>query len=160
MTQTYPMTPRGKKKLEKELAYLKEEKQKEIKEEIKHLRNFCDFSDNVSFGEMLDQQSLVKDRIMRIEEMLYNAELIHMNDEKASKVTVGSSVTFIKMPEGEEETYTIVGSIDADPIRHKISMDSPIGKSLLGSKIKDIISIEIPSGKIKVKVIDIINEKK
>lgn len=155
MAQTYPMTVISKKKLEEELAYLKEEKQKEINDEIKYLRGFCDFSDNISFHEMLEQQSLVKERIIMIEEMLNKAELITSNNEKTSTVMLGSTVTFIEMPDGDEETYTIVGRIDANPIEHKISTDSPIGKSLLGSKINDEIFIKIPSGEIKVKIIDV-----
>lgn len=72
----YPMTLTGKRKLEKELDYLKKEKQKEISDEIKYLRGFCDFSDDVSFSEMLKQQALLKERIREIENMLYNSELI------------------------------------------------------------------------------------
>ena len=155
MAQIYPMTPVGKKKLEEELIYLKEEKQREINDEIKHLRGFCDFSDDVSFKEMLDKQFLVKDRIRVLEEMLYNAEIINPKDEQVSTVMIGSTVTFMEIPDGDEETYTIVGIIDANPAQHKISTDSPIGKSLLGSKINDKIFIEIPSGKIKVEVMDI-----
>ncbi len=155
MAQTYPMTPMGKKKLEEELAYLKEERQKEINDEIKYLRSFCDFADNTSFDEMLKQQALVKERIIEIEEMLHNAELINTNAEQTTTVMFGSIVTIIELPDGDEETYTIVGRAEADPLQHKISTDSPIGESLLGSKINDKISIEIPSGKIKVKIVDI-----
>lgn len=155
MAQTYPMTPMGKKRLKEELAYLKEEKQREINDEIKHLRGFCDFSDDVSFNEKLEQQSLVQERISMLEEMLYNVELINPKHEQASTVMLGSTVTFMEIPDGDEETYTIVGTIDANPTQHNISTDSPIGKGLLGSKINDKIFIEIPSGKIKVEVIDI-----
>ena len=104
---------------------------------------------------MLKQQALVKERIIKIEEMLHNAELINPKSEQTTTVTLGSSVTFIELPDGDEETYTIVGKADADPLQYKISTDSPIGESLLGSKINDKISIEIPSGKIKVKIVDI-----
>ena len=123
MAQTYPMTPIGKKKLEEELAYLKGERQKEINDEIKYLRSFCDFSDNTSFDEMLKQQALVKERIIKIEEMLHNAELINPKSEQTTTVTLGSSVTFIELPDGDEETYTIVGKADADPLQYKISTD-------------------------------------
>ncbi len=155
MAQTYPMTPIGKKKLEEELTYLKEEKQKKINDEIKYLRSFCGFSEDVSFNEMLDQQSLVKERIIMIEEMLYNAKLINPDDEEVSIISIGSRVTFMEMPDGNKETYTIVGTVDANPAEDKISTDSPIGKSLLGSKINDEIFIKVPSGKIKVKVVDV-----
>ena len=156
MTQIYPMTAAGKKKLEEKLVYLQEEKQKEINDEIKYLRGFCDFSEDVSFNKMLEEQFLVKDQIKMIKVMLYNSELIDPKDEQSQAVMIGSTVTFMEIPNGEEETYTIVGTTDTNPMEHKISMESPIGKSLLGSKINDKIFIETPSGKIKVKVVDII----
>lgn len=152
MAKEYPMTPIGKRKLEEELVYLKENRQKEINNEIKHLRGFCDFSEDVSFSEMLDQQSLVKERIQTIEQMLYNAKLINPNDEHSSTVMFGSVVTFIELPNGEEETYIIVGEIDANPIENKISFESPIGKSLLGSRKGDEVLVETPVGKIKIKI--------
>lgn len=155
MSRAYPMTAIGKKKLEEELAYLKEEKLKEVNDEVKYLRGFCDFSEDVSFNKMLEEQFLVKDRINIIEEMLLNSEVINSNDEESNIVLIGTTVTFIEMPDGDEETYTIVGSTDSNPMEDKISIDSPIGKSLLGSKINDIIPIETPSGGIKVKIIDI-----
>ena len=156
MAQKYLMTPMGKKKLEEELTYLKEQKLKEINDEVKCLRGFCDFLDDATFKEMLNQQYSVQDQIKLIEEMLYNSELINPKDEQSGAVTLGSTVTFVEIPGGDEETYTIVGEIEANPMEQKISMESPIGKSLLGSKINDKIFIEIPSGKIKVRIIDII----
>lgn len=155
MAQTYPMTSIGKKKLEEKLAYLKEEKQKEINNEIKYLRGFCDFSEDVSFKEMLDQQFLVENQIRLIEEMLYNSELINPKEEQSPTAMIGTTVTFMEIPNGDEETYTIVGTSEANPMEHKISMESPIGKALLGSRVNDKIFIEIPSGKIKVKVLDL-----
>ncbi len=88
--------------------------------------------------------------------MLDNAEIIDPKIEQSSKVMIGNTVTFMEIPDGEEETYTIVGIIDADPAEHKISTDSPIGKALLGSKVNDTIFINTPSGKIKVQVVDIL----
>lgn len=151
--KNYPMTAAGKKKLEKELTYLKDEKQKELSEQIKEHRGYCDFSDNASFGQTLDQQATVKDRIARIEEMLLNSELIDANKKQATIVELGSTVTFMELPAGVEETYTIVGPIEVDPLKNKISVESPVGKNFLGSKKGDALWIQIPSGEMKVKVI-------
>lgn len=147
------MTAEGKKNLETELAYLKDEKQKELSEQIKEHRGYCDFSDNASFGQTLDQQAAVKDRIARIEEMLLNSELIDANEKQATIVELGSTVTFMELPDGVEETYTIIGPIEANPLKNKLSVESPVGKSLLGSEKGDTVSIQIPSGEMKVKVI-------
>lgn len=155
MAQTYPMTITGKKELEEKLAYLKEEKLKEMNNEIICLRGHCDFLDDAYLREMSDKRYLLQDEIKQIEEMLYNSVLINPKDEQSQTVTIGSRVTFMEIPDGDEETYTIVGTTEVNPMEQKISMESPIGKSLLGSKINDKVFIEIPSGKIKVKVIGI-----
>lgn len=153
MVGTYPMTPAGKKKLEEELTYLKENRQKKINDEIKYLGGFCGISDDFAFGETLDQQSLVKERIRMIEEMLSHADLIEPEEGKPSVVMIGSTVTFKELPNGEPETYTIVGTVDANPIENKISLESPIGKSLLGFKEGDEVFVQIPDGEMKVKIL-------
>lgn len=149
------MTEAGKKKVIEELSYLKDKKQKELSKQIKEHRGYCDFSDNVSFSQTLDQQTIVKDRIASIEEILSNVVLIGHKDEQTSIVRLGSTVTFIERPDGPEERYTIVGTIEADPHANKISIDSPVGKALLGSEKDDMVRIQIPSGEIQVKVLAI-----
>ena len=155
MQKKYPMTPQAKMMLEEELDYLKQEKQKEVNEEVKYRRSFCDFSEDSAFEEALAAQALVIDRITLLEEMLSNVELIDLNANKSSVVTVGSKVTIKEIPDGPEETYTIVGTIDADPTSYKISNDSPMGKSLMGSKKGDQVSITTPGGIIKVDVLKV-----
>lgn len=148
------MTKAGKENLEKELIYLKDKKQKELKEQVKEHRGYCDFSDNVSFSQTLEQQAIVKDRIATIQEMLQNSAIID-SKEKQTTIELGSTVTFMELPDGPKETYTIVGTIEADPLENKISIESPVGRSLLGSEKEEVISIEIPSGKIQVQVLAI-----
>jgi transcription elongation factor GreA len=155
MAVNYPMTEAGKKKLEEELQYLKEVRQKEVNDEVKYLRGFCDFSEDVAFAGALDQQSLVKERIQMIEQMLQNAEIIQPTAGKPAVVMLGSTVTFKEIPAGTKETYTIVGTIDADPLQQKISAESPIGKSLLGLKEKDEAQVETPSGEMKIKILEV-----
>lgn len=155
MTMNYPMTITGKKKLEEELAYLKNEKKKELNEQIEEHRSYCDFSDNTSFSQTLEQQAILNERVATIEEMLLNAKLISPADEEDSVVRLGSTVTFIELPDGPEETYTIVGSIEADSFANKISIDSPIGIGLLGSEKDEELQIDTPAGNLVVKVLDV-----
>ena len=70
-------------------------------------------------------------------------------------VTLGRSVTFVELPDGDEETYTIVGSAEADPFEGKISNDSPIAKSLLGKKVGDQVSVQTPGGEMSVRIVSI-----
>ena len=87
--------------------------------------------------------------------MIRNAKIIEDNDLNTDTVTLGKSVTFIELPNGDEETYSIVGSVEADPFEGKISNDSPIAKSLIGKKVGDKVSILTPGGEMSVKIVSI-----
>lgn len=151
----YPMTLAGKEKLEKELEYLKTEKRKEVVERIKIARGFGDLSENSEYDSAKEEQAFVEGRISTIENMLRNAVIIEENEAEADIVTPGKSVTFIELPDGEEEEYTIVGSAEADPFEGKISNDSPIAKALLGRKVDEVVKFTTPGGEMEVKIVAI-----
>src|SRR5699024_343690 len=155
MLQKYPMTLEGKKKLEEELGYLKNVRQQEITEEIKRLRKFCDFEEDSCFSDVLEQQAVVREQIHNIEDMLKNIELVHPSSELNSSIMIGHTVTFMEMPNGQPETYTIVSPVEANPSKNKISAESPIGKGLLGHKENENIQIQIPSGEVTIKTLEI-----
>lgn len=155
MNNRHPITKAGQRKLQQELAYLKKEKRKEIAEQIKEHRSYCDFADNTAFTQLLEQQAQVNDRIITIENLLLNAKLNHHIDEDYSKVHLGNTVTIMHLPTGPKEQYTIVSSVEADPLLNKISVESPIGKSLLGSPKGAKKKVSTPSGEVKIKIVDI-----
>jgi len=115
----YPMTKEGKEKLEQELEYLKTVKRKEVVERIKIARGFGDLSENSEYDAAKDEQAFVESRIQTLENMIRNAVIIEEDKENPDVVSLGKSVTFIELPDGEEETYTIVGSAEADPFEGK-----------------------------------------
>jgi transcription elongation factor GreA len=149
----YPMTQAGKEKLEQELEYLKTVKRKEVVERIKIARSFGDLSENSEYDAAKDEQAFVESRIQMLENMIRNAKIIEEDTENPDVVTLGKSVTFIELPDGEEETYTIVGSAEADPFEGKISNDSPIAKSLLGKQVGDEVTVQTPGGEMLVKIV-------
>lgn len=151
----YPMTLEGKEKLLQELEYLKTVKRKEVVERIKIARSFGDLSENSEYDSAKEEQAFVEGRITTIENMIRNARIIDEDEINGDTVSLGSSVTFIELPDGEEETYTIVGSAEADPFEGKISNDSPIAKSLLGRKVDDEVAVQTPGGEMIVKIIKI-----
>ena len=155
MAAKYPISPAGKKKLEEELLLLKDSRQGEISQEVKNLRSFCDFADNVSFMETLEERAFIKERINKIENILNNSEVIEAADHETTVIGFGSTVTFMELPEGERETYTILGTVEADPAKNIISIESPIGKSLLGHKVGDTLSIDTPAGEFEIRILDI-----
>ncbi|WP_456273943.1 transcription elongation factor GreA [Bacillus sp. AK031] len=150
--KVYPMTQEGKEKLEKELEHLKSVKRKEVVERIKIARSFGDLSENSEYDAAKDEQAFVEGRISTLENMIRNAKIIQEDEMNSDTVTLGKTVTFVELPDGEEETYTIVGSAEADPFEGKISNDSPIAKSLLGHKVGSEVSVQTPGGEMNVKI--------
>ncbi|MEC2054387.1 transcription elongation factor GreA [Peribacillus psychrosaccharolyticus] len=152
--KVFPMTKEGKEKLEKELEVLKTVKRKEVVERIKIARSFGDLSENSEYDSAKEEQAFVEGRITTLENMIRNAKIIE-EDTTTDSVTLGKSVTFVELPDGDEETYNIVGSAEADPFEGKISNDSPIAKSLLGKKVGETVSVSTPGGDMTVKIVSI-----
>ncbi len=153
--KTYPMTKAGKEKIEQELEHLKTVKRKEVVERIKIARGFGDLSENSEYDAAKDEQAFVEGRISLLENMIRKAVIIEDVAEDTNTVSLGKTVTFLELPDGEEETYTIVGSAEADPFEGKISNDSPIAKSLIGKQVGDQVSVQTPGGDMQVKIVSI-----
>src|SRR5699024_759697 len=153
--KSYYMTQEGKEKLEEELLYLKTERRKEVVERIKIARDFGDLSENSEYDSAKEEQGFVETRIIQVEKMIRNAVIIENDDKDSNDVSIGKSDTFKEVPDGEEESYTIVGSAEADPFEGKISNDSPMAQSLLGHEIGQEVSVVTPGGDIQVKIIHV-----
>ena len=153
--KVYPMTLEGKQKLEEELEDLKINKRKEIVERIKIARSYGDLSENSEYESAKDEQAFVEGRISSLEKMIRLAEIIDTKNVEADIVSLGRTVTFVELPDEEEESYSIVGSAEANPLQGKISNDSPIAKALLGKRVGDEVSIATPGGDMKVKIVNV-----
>jgi transcription elongation factor GreA len=151
--KAYPMTAEGKAKLEAELEDLKVNKRREIVERIKIARSYGDLSENSEYESAKDEQAFVEGRITTLEKMTRFAEIIEVQNVDSDMVSIGLKVTFVELPDGDEETYTIVGSAEADPLEGKISNDSPIAKALLGKHIGAEVAIGTPGGDMNVKIV-------
>ncbi|MEK3954067.1 MAG: transcription elongation factor GreA [Psychrobacillus psychrotolerans] len=147
----YPMTVAGKQKLQDELTHLITVKRKEVVERIKIARSFGDLSENSEYDSAKEDQAFVEGRISTLESMIRNAVMIE-GEGNNDIVTLGKTVTFVEIPDGDEETYTIVGSAEADPIEGLISNDSPIAKGLIGKTTGDRVKILTPGGEMDVEI--------
>ena len=116
-----------------------------------------DLSENADYDAARDRQARVEARIRDLEAMIANAEIISEDKKAATKKTVslGSTVTILDMSTNEEETYNIVGSIEADPLNGKLSNITPLATSLMDHKIGDVVEIETAEEPYQVKVIDL-----
>ncbi|WEG72907.1 transcription elongation factor GreA [Vagococcus intermedius] len=153
--KVYPMTVEGKEKLEQELEELKTVKRKEIVERIKIARSFGDLSENSEYESAKDEQAFTEGRITTLENMIRFAQIIDNNNVNANEVSLGRTVTFVELPDGDQEEYTIVGSAEADPLSGKISNDSPIAKALIGKELDEEVTISTPGGDMQVKIVKI-----
>ncbi len=151
----YYMTLEGKANIENELNELKSVRRKEVVENIKIARSFGDLSENAEYDSAKEEQAMVEGRIAQLEEMLRNVAIISEEEKDISVVGIGTTVTFLSVEDNDEDTYTIVGSAEADPFTGKISNESPIAKSLMGHQVGDQVSVPAPGGEYAVKITSI-----
>ena len=149
------LTQEGFDKLEEELELLKTTRRKEVAERLKVAISFGDLSENAEYDEAKKEQDALEERIIKLENMVRKAVIIDETSVDLDVITIGSIVRIYDEDFDEEVEYSIVGSAEADPYNGKISNESPVGKSLLGSKIGDVVEVNVPDGIIKLKVLDI-----
>ena len=146
------VTAEGLEKLKVELEQLRSVRRPEVLEKLQHAKELSDTVDNAEYEEAKNDQAFVEGRILTLEKMIKNAEV--MPDDKSRRPTVvkfGSKVTIIN-EDGEEKKYTIVGRAESDPSEGRISNESPVGKALLGKHVGDEVEVDVPKGRIKLKV--------
>ncbi|WP_438317139.1 transcription elongation factor GreA [Sporosarcina sp. FA9] len=151
----YPMTKSGKQAILQELDTLQTQKRTEALDRIKKARSFCDFREDSEYAAAMKAQAQLEERILLLLDMLENAEMISKKDHSVDTIVLGTPVTFIELPNGETETYTIVGIAEADPLNGTISNDSPLAKGLLGRSVGDEVSLRTPGGEIKLQIVSI-----
>ncbi len=148
------LTSEGKQRFAAELRELQTGRRHEVEERIRRAKEFSDTVDNAEYDEAKTEQSFVEGRIQELERMLAAAKLIEEPATKADYVRMGSHIKVVD-PEGEEETYYLVGSHEADPRKGLISNESPIGRSLIGKRVGDEVTVVAPAGAFNLKILDI-----
>ena len=128
----FKLTAEGLKQREEELEYLKSVKRKDIADKIKVALSFGDLSENSEYDEAKNEQAQVESRILELETMLKNVEIIDESELSTDVVKIGSTVKLLDVESNEEEEYQIVGSTEADPLRGSISDECPVGRAVLG----------------------------
>ena len=135
MAKEYKLSAERLEELKKELTYLKTVREKEVADLIKEARSFGDLSENSEYDEAKNEQGKLYSRI--------------------AEVGMGSRITVKDVVTGDEETYQVVGSQEADPMNGRISEESPFGRALLGRAVGDIAVVEAPAGNIEYEVVAI-----
>lgn len=148
-------TEEGLKKLQDELHHLKFQERPSISRQIAEARDKGDLSENAEYDAAKEAQGLLELKISKMEEILSNARLIDESQLDLSKVLILSKVKIRNLSSNATMSYTLVAENEADLKSGKISVDSPIGKGLLGKKVGEKAEIKIPSGIIQFEIVDI-----
>ena len=155
----YKMSQERLDELKKELEYLETVREKEVSELIKEARSFGDLSENSEYDEAKTEQGKLYSKIAEYKDLIENAEIVDKIVEIVKDaVVLGSFVTLHDEEEDCDEKYEIVGSQEANPMQGRISDDSPIGRSIIGRRAGDIVTVETPFGSQKFKIIAVSND--
>lgn len=155
MSQINYYTAEGLQKLKDELYHLKTVQRPLISEQIAEARDKGDLSENAEYDAAKEAQGILEMKISKMETILANARLIDESHMDNSKVYILSKVKIKNQSNGMELEYTLVAENEADIKLKKISVDSPIGKGLLGKKVNDIAEIQTPAGIMNFEILEI-----
>ncbi|HHT25485.1 MAG TPA: transcription elongation factor GreA [Clostridiaceae bacterium] len=153
--KVYEMTYEGIKELQDELEYRKTELSIEIAERLKEARALGDLSENSEYDDAKDAQAKNEVRIADIEAILKNAKVIEDTEISSDLVTLGSKVKLLDIEYNEELIYTIVGSLEEDIFKNKISNESPVGSAIMGCKAGDTVKVRSLAGELEYKILEI-----
>ena len=148
-------TEKGLKKLRKKLDQLKDVERPRASQAIAEARDKGDLSENAEYDAAKEAQGLLELEISKLEQTLSNARIIDETKLDTSKVLVLSTVKIKNLNNSASMEYKLVAQSEADLAKGKISVDSPIGKGLLGKKVGDITEISIPNGNVKFEILEI-----
>ncbi|MCG7410740.1 transcription elongation factor GreA [Paenibacillus sp. ACRRX] len=149
------LTQDGLKKLEEELDNLKSVKRREVAERIKVAIGYGDISENSEYEDAKNEQAFIEGRVITLEKMLRNARIINNDDINTDIVSIGSTVIVEDLEYGDKMEYAIVGTAESDPLKNKISNESPVGKAILGKGVGTVVDVSVPAGVIQYKIVEI-----
>jgi transcription elongation factor GreA len=144
------LTKDGLQQLEDELRQLVDVRRGQVADRIRQARDFGDIAENAEYTEAKNEQSLVEGRIQTLEAMIRNAVVIEDEPRQRGVVGVGARVT-VRTEDGDE-TYSIVGAAEADPLHGRISNESPLGRALMGHRAGDEVEWSSPIGTSRVRI--------
>ena len=152
MDKKFILTSQGLVSLKSEYDELTKVKRTQITKRIQTAREFGDLSENSEYDAAKEEQSLLETRIAQLEDVLKRAQIIEPV-KKADFVVIGS--TIVVEIDGEKDEFTIVGTMEADPSKKKISNESPVGTAMLGAKLGEVVEVVTPIIRAKYKILEI-----
>lgn len=145
--QKFPMTPNGAKLLQEELARLKSIERPHVIQSIAEARSHGDLSENAEYDAAKEKQGFIEGRISEIESKLSQAQIIDLSTvDSAGKIVFGATIAILDLESEEEISYQIVGDDEADVKFGKISVNTPVARSLIGKSCGDVVEVRVPNG--------------
>lgn len=155
MAQVTYYTEEGLKKLRDELHEMKTVQRPAISNQIAEARDKGDLSENAEYDAAKEAQGLLEMKIAKLEEIISNARIIDESQIDTARALILSTVKIKNLQMNKEMSYTLVAENEANLKEGKISIDSPIGKGLLGKKVGEVAEIQVPNGIMKFQILDI-----
>jgi len=149
------LTARGLRKIEDELDQLRTVHRKRVADRIRESKAFGELTDNSEFEDAKNEQAFVEGRIEELREILASARVVESEDVLTDEVSIGSIVEVKDLESGDKWEFTIVGTFEADPAEDRISNESPVGEALMGKRIGEVATIEVPAGRAKYEIVSI-----
>lgn len=158
MSRSIPMTEEGHRNLQEELKHLVRVERPKVVQDIAEARSHGDLSENAEYDAAKNRQGFIEGRIKELNDKIARAEVINPANLTGDKVLFGAKVTLFDIDTENEVTYQIVGEDEADIKKGKISVTSPVGRSLIGHSIDAEVRIAVPSGVKIYEITDILYE--
>ena len=157
MSEEILLTQEGDDKLEAERDMLVSVRRKEVSERLKEAISYGDLSENAEYDAAKNEQAELEERIHKLETMMRNAKIINEDEVSGDHVNVGVTVRVVETQTGEEQSFVIVGSTEADPFAEpaRISNESLVGQGLLGKGIGEVAEIVVPDGVLHYRIEEI-----
>lgn len=156
MTPRRPISPEGLKKLHEEMDRLIRTERPSVIKEIEIALGHGDLSENAEYTYAKEKQALIETRIRDLQERLSACEVIDLNNRpKSDRIVFGCCVKIEDVDNGDQRVFTLLGQDEADISRGIISIDSPIGKALIGKEVNDVVEVKTPGGMKEYEVLEV-----
>lgn len=155
MRRDIVLTPEGWQRLNEELEYLKTVQRKRVSERLREALDFGEAGENPEYEELRKEQAMIEGRIEELEAILSLARVLDVTEKSKEEVGLGSEVTVLDLDTNERLKFVVVDPLEANPRMGYLSVESPIGKALLGKRREEEVTVKVPAGIRRFKIVEI-----
>ncbi len=154
-SERQPMTVSGKSRLESELKHLITVERPSVIKAIEEARGHGDLSENADYDAAKERQGFIESRISELEGKIADARIVEINGRTSETIVFGATVLVVEQESQSKKQYTLVGQDEADMKFNKISVQSPVGRALIGKRVGDFVEVKTPVKMVEYEVVEI-----